>query len=39
MVLAVPLAFVWLAEAVAWALGLVMPWGWLRGGYSRRIDV
>jgi hypothetical protein len=39
MVLALPLAYVWLAEAVAWVLGLVMPWGWLRGGYGRRIDV
>jgi hypothetical protein len=39
MVLALPLAFVWLAEAIAWALYLVMAWGWLRGGYWRRIDV
>lgn len=39
MVLALPLAFVWLAEAIAWALCLVMAWGWLRGGYWRRIDV
>jgi Na+-driven multidrug efflux pump len=39
MVLALPLAYVWLAEAVGWALCLVMAWGWLRGGYWRRLDV
>lgn len=39
VVLALPLAYVRLAEAIAWASCLVMARGWLPGGYWTRIYV
>jgi len=39
LVLALPLAYVWLAELLGWAICLAAAWGWMRSGYWARLDV
>jgi multidrug resistance protein, MATE family len=39
LVLGLPLAYVWMAEAIGWGVCLGAAWAWIRAGYWRRLDV